>query len=455
MLHGTKKSSVITSALLSITCAASLAVAPLMPVQVAHADTYSDLINAQNSQQASAQRESELRSQLAGVSSDLADTIVQLDDLTNNKIPTAQQKVSQANAAAAAAKSEADDAAERLKAAQKDKSDLEAKIKQTGEDYDDAHAAVAQMARESMHGSDTSDVMSVMTGATDTKEFIQSMQSRDALSRNEANAASDAADDLSTSMNRGERLKAIEQKITKLKADADTKAAAAQSAAESAQQERDALNKLRADGESQRTALEGRKSELSDAAAQEAAQQVILQSQLDSLNEQWAAEQEAAAQQVQQVTPQGTTRPAGTTTPAQPSTPSQPSRPVTPSGGSSGGQGTSNGDYGNAYAAGQCTWWAYERRKQMGIGTPSYLGNGGDWWRNAPSYGLRVDHTPQVGAALSFLPGQEGASSPWGHVAVVESVGSNSITISESNVAGLYTITYRTLYNPGRFWYVH
>ncbi len=84
--------------------------------------------------------------------------------------------MSQANAAAAAAKSEADDAAERLKAAQKDKSDLEAKIKQTGEDYDDAHAAVAQMARESMHGSDTSDVMSVMTGATDTKEFIQSMR---------------------------------------------------------------------------------------------------------------------------------------------------------------------------------------------------------------------------------------------------------------------------------------
>lgn len=69
--------------------------------------------------------------------------------------------------------------------------------------------------------------------------------------------------------------------------------------------------------------------------------------------------------------------------------------------------------------------------------------------------GLRVDHSPQVGAALSFLPGQEGASSPWGHVAVVEQVNGNSILISESNVAGLYTITYRTLYNPGRFWYVH
>ena len=44
------------------------------------------------------------------------------------------------------------------------------------------------------------------------------------------------------------------------------------------------------------------------------------------------------------------------------------------------------------YAAGQCTYWAYERRRQMGIGTPSYLGNGGFWWRSAPAYGLRVDH---------------------------------------------------------------
>ena len=38
---------------------------------------------------------------------------------------------------------------------------------------------------------------------------------------------------------------------------------------------------------------------------------------------------------------------------------------------------------------------------------------------------------------------------------LVEQVNGNSILISESNVAGLYTITYRTLYNPGRFWYVH
>ena len=75
-----------------------------------------------------------------------------------------------------------------------------------------------------------------------------------------------------------------------------------------------------------------------------------------------------------------------------------------PSTNNNSGQGTSNGDYGNGYVAGQCTWWAYERRRQMGIGTPSYLGNGGQWYATAPSYGLRVDHSPQVGAAISFLP---------------------------------------------------
>lgn len=440
----------------------------------AYADTYSDLVNAQNSHAQSKQREAALREQLAGVNSDLADKIVELDDLNNNKIPAAQAKVQQANSDAAAAKSEADAAAERLKAAEKDKADLEAKIKQTGEDYDDAHAAVEQSARESMHGSDTSDVMSVMTGSKDTKDFIKSMQSRDALARNEANAASDAAVDLNTSMNRADRLKAIEKRVEQCKNDADQKSAAAQSAATQAQQEKSSLDKLRAAGESTRADLENQKSSLTTQAAQQAAQTVMLQSEIDAKNQQWAAEQAAAAAQVQEPEPQGTVEapaaaapqpsvPQQTQTPSQPaqtqrpSTPSQPSTPPTPvvTRPSTGGQGTSNGDYGNAYAAGQCTWWAYERRKQMGIGTPSYLGNGGQWWSTAPSYGLRVDHSPQVGAALSFLPGQEGASSPWGHVAVVEQVNGNSILISESNVAGLYTITYRTLYNPGRFWYVH
>lgn len=452
-----------------------------MPVPQAYADTYSDLLDAQARQQSSAAREQELRDKLAGVSADLADKIVELDTLTNTTIPAAQKAVTSANDAAAQAQDEADALAARLAAAQKDKETLEAEIKKTGKDYDDAHAAVAQMARDSMHGSNASDVMSVVTGSTSTKQFVNSMQTRDALSRTESNAASDAAVSLNTSMNRGERLVAIEEQITQLKAKADDALAAAQDAAADAKAKRDSLESLRKEGESKRAELESAQSQLKSDAAKQAAQTVLIASEVDSLNSQYAAEQAAAAQKPT-VGPQGTTDSGNTggnsgstnnnaaTTPSTPSTNTGGSTNggsagnsggssnsgSSSSGSSSSGQGTSNGDSGNAYAGGQCTWWAYNRRKQMGIGTPSFLGNGGQWYQTAPSYGLRVDHNPQVGAALSFYPGQDGADGTYGHVAVVEAVYSDgTFQISEMNVQGLYVVSYRTLTNLGQYWFVH
>lgn len=442
---------------------ATMAIAPFSSaIPQAQANTYSNLVNAQNKKAASSQREAQLRSQLSGVKSDLADKIVELDELTNTKIPAAQAAVDEANATAASAQSEADAAASRLEAAQKDKENLEAQIEQTGKDYDDAHAAVAQMAREDLHGSDASTVMSVVTGSTSTQEFINSMQSRDALSRTEANAASDAANTLNTSMNRSERLSAIEKQIANLKTAADEKAASAQQAAASAQTQRDSLDQLRAEGETRRAELEIQQSQLNGSVAKQAAQTVMLQSQVDSFNRQYAAEQAAAANQNNGGN-QGQTRPGNNNTnsggnnvtPAPTPTPTPTPAPA-PSTNNNSGQGTSNGDYGNGYVAGQCTWWAYERRRQMGIGTPSYLGNGGQWYATAPSYGLRVDHSPQVGAAISFLPGQAGADGFYGHVGVVEAVNGNTITISEMNAAGgPYVVSYRTLYNASQFWYVH
>ncbi len=479
---------VCTVSLTSALCLA-VSVAPDSPmIENAYANnTYSNLVNAQNKKAASAQREAELRAQLAGVREDLADKIVELDELTNTKIPAAQTAVEQANSEAASAQSEAEAASARLEAAQKDKENLEAQIEQTGKDYDDAHAAVAQMAREDMQGSDASTVMSVVTGSTSTQEFINSMQSRDALSRTESNAATDAANTLSTSMNRSERLDAIEKQIANLKTVAETKAVEAQQAAASAQSQRDALDQLRAEGESRRAELESQQSELTGSVAQQAAQTVLLQSQVDSYNRQYTAEQSAAANQANSGT-QGQTEPSDNTnnnsgnnsnsnnsnnnnsnnnnsnsnnsnsnnSNSNNSNSNNSGNNTNNSGGTTGGQGTSNGDYGNAYVAGQCTWWAYNRRQQMGIGTPSYLGNGGQWYATAPSYGLRVDHSPQVGAAISFLPGQAGADGFYGHVGVVEAVYGDTITISEMNAAGgPYVVSYRTLSGASQYWYVH
>lgn len=463
----------------ALAVALSVPVAMLCPAPRAEAITQTQIDQAQSSVYDSQQQEDLLRQQLAGVQSDLAAKLLALDDLTNVQIPAAQAKVDEANEKAAQTKSEAEAATQRLEAAQKDQENLEKQIEATGVEYDDARAAVAQTARESMHASTQNTLMSVVTNSTTTSDFIASMQSQDALSRTEANAASEAADSLSTSQNRSQRLEAIKQEVAQLKTAADEANAAAQAAAAEAQSEMDSLDQLRAQGETERAALEVESQNISDEAAAQAAQTILLQSQLDSLNRQYAAEQAAEAARVREAQQQAARQAAAQQAAAQQaaaqqaaaqqaaaqksssssgtsSTPASTTVPATSTGSS--GQGTSNGDYGNAYAWHQCTWWAYERRKQMGIGTPSYLGNGGQWYLNAAKYGLRADHTPQVGAAISFLPGQAGANRTYGHVGVVEAVYSDgSILISEMNggLAGIGHVCTRTLPNASIYWYVH
>lgn len=114
---------------------------------------------------------------------------------------------------------------------------------------------MAQLARDEMHGSNASDVMSVVTGATSTQDFVNSMQSRDALSRNEAECGF-LRRDLTEHVEEPWRAAAIEKQIAVLKTRPDEKAASAQTAAETAQSERDALDKLHpGEGEARRDEL--------------------------------------------------------------------------------------------------------------------------------------------------------------------------------------------------------
>lgn len=101
----------------------------------------------------------------------------------------------------------------------------------------------------------------------------------------------------------------------------------------------------------------------------------------------------------------------------------------------------------NPYPYGQCTWYAWGRRNQLGKPLPTAsLGNAKDWANSARSHGYTVDHTPGAGSVIVFSPGQAGADSTYGHVAIVESVNKDgTVTISESNVQGLGVISTRTL----------
>lgn len=87
------------------------------------------------------------------------------------------------------------------------------------------------------------------------------------------------------------------------------------------------------------------------------------------------------------------------------------------------------------YEVYQCTWWADQRRKQIGRKTDPFMGNGGDWDNTARKKGWSVSQTPHGGDAIVFEPGVHGSHKLYGHVAVVEKVNADgSILISQSGV---------------------
>lgn len=113
----------------------------------------------------------------------------------------------------------------------------------------------------------------------------------------------------------------------------------------------------------------------------------------------------------------------------------------------------------NTYPWGQCTWYAYQRRTELGLPVGGSFGNGGQWASSASALGYWVDSTPRhVGDVVVFQPGQQGADSYYGHVAVVEKINADgSIEISESNVKGLGVISSRsfTAAEAGSLQYIH
>lgn len=115
------------------------------------------------------------------------------------------------------------------------------------------------------------------------------------------------------------------------------------------------------------------------------------------------------------------------------------------------------GDVGNAYAFSECTWWAYLRRKQLGLPVGSHFGNGAQWADSAKALGYWVDNTPRhVGDIVVFEAGQAGADSTYGHVAIVEKINSDgSIETSESGASYNGGTFSRTFKNVGDFQYIH
>lgn len=99
-----------------------------------------------------------------------------------------------------------------------------------------------------------------------------------------------------------------------------------------------------------------------------------------------------------------------------------------------------------AYAAGNCTQYVYNRIVQLDGYVETTMGNGMDWGVTGKANGYDVTSKPKAGTAVSFQPTVAGADGTYGHVAFVEHVyDDGSILISEMNVAGLGMVSFRII----------
>lgn len=88
----------------------------------------------------------------------------------------------------------------------------------------------------------------------------------------------------------------------------------------------------------------------------------------------------------------------------------------------------------HSFPYGYCTWYVSQKR------CVPWGGNAGAWLYNARASGYRTGSTPVPGAIMVT------SESWWGHVAYVESVSGNYVTISEMNKVGWGRVNWRTLH---------
>jgi surface antigen len=93
---------------------------------------------------------------------------------------------------------------------------------------------------------------------------------------------------------------------------------------------------------------------------------------------------------------------------------------------------------GHTFPYGYCTWYVAQRR------FVPWGGNAGTWLYQAKIMGYKTGKTPQKGSIMVS------SESWWGHVAVVESVEKNTITVSEMNYKGWGKKSTRTISTTSR-----
>ena len=248
--------------------AAALGTAPLATsTWPAAADERSDAVDAQQQAQ---QQQAELTASLEGVSAELGQAYLDLQD-ARTALGTAEAELTAAEDTLAQKQREQQTAADRLSVAQADLDDLTDEADQSAQNAQEHSDSVASMVVSAYQGDTTftswtyvlaSDSVEDLSNRASTMEIASGMQ-ESALAAAEAERARDA--------NRKARQDAVTQRVAALKEEADTAERQAQEAADAAQTKRDEVAELETRAATAASDLEARKGDLEDQLRQSAA----------------------------------------------------------------------------------------------------------------------------------------------------------------------------------------
>ncbi len=128
-----------------------------------------------------------------------------------------------------------------------------------------------------------------------------------------------------------------------------------------------------------------------------------------------------------------------------------------PNANGNGGVTVGSGNSPRDWPYGQCTYWANYEYHYLSGWWVNWAGNADEWVAGATAAGWNVSTAPHVPSIIVLMPGVQGASYAYGHVAVVTSI-INSSTVMSSNMnwyaggGGLGIVSnYEFNYGPGYY----
>ncbi len=189
--------------------------------QPASADDLSHKRSATEQQiAANKKQQDELASQLDELSGDLQQAQLDLEAI-QAQIPTAQQKLDDANAALAAAQRAQQQIAGQLTDAQSQQTTIQQQIDDGTAQQQQLRDAVGEMEREAYRDGGDVSGLSVVLDAQSTEDFVDAYSMLATANRVQSTMFNQLADLQADARNKAARLDSVKQKITELKKEAD------------------------------------------------------------------------------------------------------------------------------------------------------------------------------------------------------------------------------------------